>query len=67
MRVEFFPAAEQELTEAAEYYEARRQGLGTNFLAEIERTCAVLVECLRWVRSSIRSIVGCPYDAFRMH
>jgi plasmid stabilization system protein ParE len=44
VRIEFFPAAEQELTEAAGYYEAERQGLGTDFLLEVERICAVLVE-----------------------
>lgn len=38
MKVEFFPAAEQELTEAAGYYEAERQGLGTDFLLEVERS-----------------------------
>jgi hypothetical protein len=44
MRVEFFPAAEEELVEAADYYEAQRHGLGSDFLLEVERICAVLVE-----------------------
>ena len=44
MKVEFFPAAEQELTEATEHYEVQLQGLGNDFLLEVERICAVLVE-----------------------
>jgi plasmid stabilization system protein ParE len=44
MKVEFFPAAEQELIEASEHYEAQLQGLGNEFLLEVERVSAVLVE-----------------------
>jgi toxin ParE1/3/4 len=44
MKIEFFPAAEQELIEASEYYEARLQGLGNDFLLEVERLSAVLAE-----------------------
>jgi plasmid stabilization system protein ParE len=44
MRVEFFPAAEQELIEASEHYEAQLQGLGSDFLLEVERLSAVLIE-----------------------
>lgn len=44
MKVEFFPAAEQELTEATEHYETQFHGLGNDFLLEVERICAVLVE-----------------------
>lgn len=44
MKVEFFPAAEQELTEATEHYDGHLQGLGSDFLLEAERLCAVLIE-----------------------
>jgi hypothetical protein len=44
MKVEFFPAAEQELMEAAEYYEAQLRGLGEDFILEVERISAVLLE-----------------------
>lgn len=44
MKVEFFPEAEQELTEASEHYEGQLQGLGGDFLLEVERLCAVLIE-----------------------
>jgi len=44
VKVEFFPAAEQELIEASEHYEAQLQGLGNEFLLEVERVSAVLVE-----------------------
>ena len=44
MKVEFFPAAEQELTDATEHYEGQLQGLGNDFLLEVERLCAVLIE-----------------------
>ena len=47
MRVEFFPAAERELTEAADYYESKLRGLGVEFVEfveELERVAAILVE-----------------------
>lgn len=44
MKLEFFPAAERELIEASERYEARLQGLGNDFLLEVERVSAVLIE-----------------------
>jgi toxin ParE1/3/4 len=44
VRVEFFPAAEQELVEAADYYESKLRGLGLEFVEELERVVAVLEE-----------------------
>ena len=44
MRVEFFPAAERELVEAADYYESKLRGLGVEFVDELERVAAVLTE-----------------------
>lgn len=44
MKVEFFPAAEQELVEAAENYEAKIRGLGSDFIQEVERVSGVLAE-----------------------
>jgi len=42
VKVEFLPDAEQELLEAAEYYEARKPDLGNEFLSEVERLLATL-------------------------
>jgi hypothetical protein len=44
MRIEFLPAAAQELAEAAKHYEVQLPGLGTAFLIEVERRCALLTE-----------------------
>jgi plasmid stabilization system protein ParE len=44
VKLEFFPAAEQELLEASEHYEAQLQGLGNDFVLEVERLSAVLIE-----------------------
>jgi plasmid stabilization system protein ParE len=44
MKVEFFPAAQQELIEAAEDYEANARGLGSDFVLEVERISGVLTE-----------------------
>lgn len=44
MRVEFFPAAEQELLDAASEYEGHLSGLGRGFILEIERLSSVLIE-----------------------
>ena len=35
MRVEFFPAAEREFIEAADYYESKLRGLGVEFVEEL--------------------------------
>jgi toxin ParE1/3/4 len=37
MKLIFHPDADAELTEAAQYYESRQPGLGSDFLAEVER------------------------------
>ena len=44
MKLEFFPAAEQELLEAAKEYEGHLSGLGNDFLLEVERIGSVLLE-----------------------
>ncbi len=36
-KVEFLPEAEQEMAEAAKYYEGQAAGLGIEFLSEVER------------------------------
>ena len=36
-RIGFHPDAEAEVTEAAQYYEVRKSGLGADLLAEVER------------------------------
>jgi len=40
--VEYHPLADQELTEAALYYERQARGLGADFLVEVQRTEAFL-------------------------
>jgi hypothetical protein len=44
MKVEFFPSAEEELFDAAKYYEAKAAGLGIDLILEVERAAAVLIE-----------------------
>ena len=44
MKLEFFPAAERELMEAADFYESKLRGLGIEFVEELERVAAVLME-----------------------
>jgi plasmid stabilization system protein ParE len=38
----FLPPAQEEMTEAARFYETQSKGLGTEFLAEVERTVAAI-------------------------
>jgi hypothetical protein len=44
VKIEFTHAAEEDLAEAAEYYDLRVVGLGREFLLEVERVAAVLLE-----------------------
>ena len=44
MIVSFHRLAEQELNEAAAYYERERAGLGVAFLAEAQRCCDAVLE-----------------------
>jgi len=39
----FLPPAQEEMTAAAQYYQTQSTGLGTEFLAEVERTIAAIV------------------------
>jgi plasmid stabilization system protein ParE len=53
----FLVPAEEEMLEAAEYYESQRRGLGRPFLAEVQRTVDRIVENPRLdqtVRQGIR-------------
>ena len=40
MRIEFHPAALQELIDSARYYESRLPGLGIDFKSEVDRVTA---------------------------
>jgi len=40
----FHPAAEAELQEAAEWYEAQREGLGLDFLASVSHRISLILE-----------------------
>jgi len=44
MRIEFHPAASQELEAASLFYESRRTGLGEEFADEVEDVCLLLSE-----------------------
>ncbi|MFQ5791535.1 MAG: type II toxin-antitoxin system RelE/ParE family toxin [Acidobacteriota bacterium] len=43
MDYEFLPLADQEMNEAARFYEERSAGLGLDFLEEVERTVESIV------------------------
>lgn len=40
--VVFLPPAQEEMTAAARFYQTQSKGLGTEFLAEVERTIAAI-------------------------
>lgn len=44
MNVSFNPLAEQELNDAARYYQLESPGLGAAFLTEVQRCCDGIVE-----------------------
>ncbi len=44
MRIEFHPAALQELIDSARFYESRLPGLGTDFKSEVDRSLDLLSE-----------------------
>jgi plasmid stabilization system protein ParE len=44
VNVSFNPLAEQELNDAAQYYEIESAGLGAAFLAEVQRCCEGIVQ-----------------------
>lgn len=44
MKLEFFPAAQQEFEEAPGWYESRMPGLGAEFAEEVERISGRLLE-----------------------
>jgi toxin ParE1/3/4 len=58
-RVEFAPAVEQDVAEAADWYESRQSGLGAEFVEEIIRIWDALVDypllnCRRHPTKNIR-------------
>jgi len=56
MRIEFHPAALQELIDSARYYETRLPGLGTDFKSEVDRSLYLLSE-----NPDIGVIIEAPY------
>ena len=44
MNVSFNPLAEQELNDAAQYYDLESPGLGAAFLTEVQRSCKAITE-----------------------
>lgn len=55
--VRFLPHAREELTASAEWYEARRPGLGVEFLAEIDEAVGQISEHPEAGRSGARIAV----------
>jgi toxin ParE1/3/4 len=56
-RIVFLAPAEEEMLEAAQYYESQTRGLGHEFLVEVQRTVARIIENPRLgqiVREAIR-------------
>jgi plasmid stabilization system protein ParE len=60
MKVVFHPLAEQELVDAAAYYEEQKSGLGLEYLEEVEHAVTFLAlysEAGSKVRGSIRRLI----------
>jgi hypothetical protein len=56
VKVRFASTAERELQEAMEFYESARQGLGADFLAEVEATTQLIQSFpLAWTSLSTRT------------
>lgn len=56
MRIEFHPAALQELIDSARYYENRLPGLGTDLKSEVDRSLVRLSD-----NPGIGAVVEAPY------
>ena len=66
MIVSFHRLAEQELNEAAHYYERESAGLGGAFLAEAQRCCDESLSTLRQARSPLAQSAVDSFGAFPM-
>ena len=54
MKFRFLPAAEIDLNDAVDYYENRQLGLGMDFLVEVNKTVARIVEYPNgWIEVSV--------------
>jgi len=51
-QIVFHPDADTEITEAAQYYEVRKPGLGADFLGEVERALDQISRRFPWSGSS---------------
>lgn len=63
------PDAEEELRDAAQYYEAEQQGLGRALIQEIRRTCQLIAERPQAARIErdeirVRAIARFPYRIY---
>ncbi len=64
MTIGFHPLANQELTEAGRFYEARAEGLGSRFLDAAERAVHLLEAHPELGRPLSKSIRGLPVPQF---
>lgn len=69
-KIVFHPLAEQELLDAASYYEEQEQGLGLEYLAEVEAASNLLIRYPATgvvIRGSVRrEIYPCKYDNMKI-
>jgi toxin ParE1/3/4 len=64
MNVVFRPEAERDLIEARDWYDNKRNGLGTEFLAEAGRTIEKVGESPGWYETRWRNVRSCQLNRF---
>lgn len=63
-RIVFRPQAEAEITEAADWYEAQRQGLGQDFLRKVDQTISTVADNPLRFRTILRETRRAPLQRF---
>lgn len=64
MKLRFLDVAEAEQAEAAAYYESQRSGLGAEFVEELDRTAARIIEFPNAWSPSSRNTRACQMKRF---
>jgi len=62
MKVGFLPAADVEFRATASYFESRVEGLGEEFIAEVEHTRAALRASSSWCEIGLRAQAPCAAE-----
>jgi hypothetical protein len=55
--IKFLPDAEEEMYEAAKYYQSQTSGLGVDFLSEVERAIASIAQYHDMAKIKSRSLI----------